>query len=251
MNGLEYAGWAAHDDHRMTRAAVIARAPEWWRKLADNGLRSAAAAKASPVAHAAARSPAPPKTLGWVCGIACCGVSDPVTLAGSGTTLHETVQTEALADMAKQAGSGKRSIPLRWGHVGETVTTNAGLNLLFRVRQVAGFDALFFEARLLDTVLNRRVLKDFEQGVLGASMSFNRADAWKTERRGYGPVRVIRRARLDHLALLPRESKEKPAYRAAWAAGRCSSGPGCPSALRATVEAIAFEELVRQARAMS
>ncbi len=251
MNVIEYAGSAAQGDQRMTRAAVVARAPEWWRKLADKGLRSAAAAKASPVAPAAARSPAPPKTLGWVCGIACCGVSDPVTLAGSRTTMRETFQTGALADMVKQASSGERSIPLRWGHHGSVVTTTTGLNLLFRVRQVAGFDALFFEARLLDTALNRRVMKDFERGALGASLGFTGADAWTTDRRGYGPVRVIRQARLDHLALLPRDSKEKPAYRAAWAAGRCSSGPGCPPALRAKVESIAFEELVRQARVMS
>jgi len=246
---VEYAGSSSHGDQRMTRAAVLARAPEWWRKLADRGLRSAAAAKASPVAPAV-RSPAPPKTLGWICGIACCGVSEPVTLAGSQSTMRETFQTEALAGMAKQAGSGERSIPLRWGHHGEVVTTTTGLNLLFRVRQVAGFDALYFEARLSDTALNRRVLKDFEQGVIGASLGFTGADVWTTERRGYGPVRVIRRARLDHLALLPTGSKQTPAYRAAWAAGCRSSGPGCPVALRQKVESRAWEELVRQAKVM-
>jgi hypothetical protein len=233
----------------MTRAAVVARAPEWWRKLADTGLRSAAADKASPVAPAA-RSPAPPKTLGWIFGIACCGVSEPVSPPG-GPMLRETFMPEALADMVKQAGSGKRTIPLRWGHKGETVTTNRGLNLLFRVGSVAGFDALLFEARLTDTAMNRRVLEDLERGVLGASLGFSVDDAWTTDRRGYGPVRVIRRCRLDHLALLSRGSKLQPAYRAAWAAGRRSSGPGCPVALRDAVESAARAALVAQAKVMS
>lgn len=249
MNTIEYAGATSPADHRLTRSGVIARAPEWWRKLADQGLRSAAAAKMPRVAPAA-RSPAPPKTLGWIFGIACCGVSEPVSIPGGGERMREQFMPEALADMAKQAGSGKRTIPLRWGHQGETVTTTRGLNLLFQVRTVAGFDALAFQARLADTPLNRRVLEDLERGVLGASLGFTAADAWTTDRRGYGPVRVIRRCRLDHLAILPRDSKLQPAYRAAWAAGQRSSGPGSPVALRDAVESAAYQELVRQAKVM-
>lgn len=165
--------------------------------------------------------------------------------------VRETFQGSAFADLVKQASSGERMIPLRWGHRGETITETKGLNLLFRADTVAGFDALFFTARLSDTTLNRRVLEALEQGVLGVSLGFTEADAWTTDRRGYGPVRVIRRARFDHVALLPRDSKLQPAYRACWAAGRRSSGPGCPVALKDAVKAAAWSELVRQAKVMS
>lgn len=236
---VEYAGGAFPGDARLTRGGVVARAPEWWRKLANTGLRSAAAAKSSAPVTPARRF------AGWIYGVACCGVSQPAYSSADGKTLREQFTPAAFADMVKQ--SMERSIPLTLGHGGRTLTESGRtLDLLFRVHDLYG---LCFEARLTDTPFHRQVLEDLERGVLGVSIGYVNGKGWTTERDGFGTIRVIGSARLDHVALLPRDSKQSPAYRACWASGVRGNRLGVPTEVRQAAQRKAYAELIRQAKA--
>lgn len=239
---VEFAGASAIGDRHFSRSSVIARAPEWWRQLADRGLRSAAAEKSSARQRVASKPAVP--IAGWVFGVACCGVSEPAYADDDKRTLPEQFTPAALADMAKQAG-GERVIPLTYDHRGETLAMTRGLDFMLKVDPFYG---LTFNARLRDTELNRRVLADLERGVLGVSVGFQGASGWTTERRGLGAVRIIDKATLHHVALLRRDSKLLPAYRACWASGRRGDGPGCPAAVQDAAKRMAYVELVRQAK---
>lgn len=239
---LEYAGGPTVVVPSSSRAAVLRRAPEWWRRLAEG--------TASARQQAPASSPkwSPPPVAGWLYAVACAGVSSPAYAAADKRNMPEQFTDAALADMAQQGNGGKTPIPLQLGHNGPTLVTTSGLNMLFRVHEVFG---LCLEARLTDTALNRRVLEDLERGVLGVSVSYVYRDGWTVDRRGFGTVRIVNRAKLLHVALLPRDSGVKPAYPACWASGRRGGGPGCPPAVKDTARRAAYLELVRQAGAMS
>lgn len=235
---VEYAGGAFPGDNRMERTGVVARAPEWWRKLANPTLRSAAAAKTPPPSKPARQF------AGWIYGVACCGVSQPAYSSADGKRMREQFTPAALADMAKQ--SMNRSVPLTLGHEGRTlVDSGRTLDLLFRVHDLYG---LCFEARLTDTPLHRQVLEDLERGVLGVSVAYVNGKGWNTERSGFGTVRVIDRAELHHVALLPRESKLTPAYPACWASGVRGVHLGVPTEVRQAAQRKAYAELIRQAK---
>lgn len=239
---IEYA--AARGD-QFSRAKVVARAPAWWRKLADRNLRAAAADK--PPRPVASKAPAP--VAGWVYGLAVCGVSEPSYAAADGTTLREQFTPAALADIVRQVNGGKIVVPLTWGHRGETIATNRGLDLLLKVDEF--YSALELTARLRDTELNRRVLAELERGVLGLSVGYHTAEVRTVDRKGFGPVRIIDRATLHHVALLPRDSKLLPAYRACWASGQRGNGPGCPESVRLEARRFAYITMVAQAKAMA
>lgn len=246
MTTVEYAGATSCDDHRLTRAGVVARAPEWWRRLADKNLRSAAADKASPRQRVASK--ASPPVAGWVHGFAICGISEPAYAAADGRTICEQFTTAALADMVKEVSSGKRVVPLTWGHRGEVLATNRGLDMLLSVDQF--YNGLTFTARLRESELNRRVLEDLERGVLGVSVGYHSADGTIIDRRGFGPVRLIDKATLHHIALLRRDSKLVPAYRACWASGRRGRNLGCPQSVRDEARRFAYTTMVQQAKVM-
>lgn len=241
---VEFAGGATLNSVMESRASVLRRAPPWVQQLVNDRRRSATSCKP---AQPPILTEAPQPIAGWIFGVAVCGVSEPAYSPNDKRTLREQFTPAAFADMVKQASSGERDIPLTYGHNGPTIVTNKGLNLLFRAH---GFYGLTFTARLPDSPLNRQVLEELERGVLGVSVGYQSGEGWTVERHGLGTVRVVNRARFHHLALLRRDRGELPAYRACWASGRRGMNPGCPSAVRLAAERMAYDELLRQAKAM-
>lgn len=245
MIHVEYAGAGFHADLQAKRNQVLARAPAWWRDLALQGTRSRPQSPGTRPTPRPAAKPSP--TLGWIFGIANVGLSEPVMPAGGGGMMaREQFTDSALADIAKRQGGSV--IELRWGHRGEVLTTNRGLNLVLRHDPRFG---LTFTARLKDTPLHRHVMDELSKGLVGVSVGFTDPEGWTMDRRGVGVVRVVSRARLDHIALLRPDSKALPAYRACWAAGRLSAGPGCPVSVRRAAEQRALEEMKRQPAVMA
>lgn len=240
---MELAGGATVQALRESRSEVMQRAPAWWRKLSNSGLRAAAAEKYPP-RHV--RKTAPP-IAGWTYGVAVVGVSDPALSQSDGQRLHEQFTDDCIAALVRQANSG--GVSLTWGHSHDKlVTTGPALDLLFRADPIFG---LTFTARLPDSPLNRRVLAELEQGVLGVSVAYDRASGWTVERRGYGPVRIVNSCRLHHVAIIGRDSGRMPCYPAARIGGRRGAGPGCPPDVRDTVRAVVCRELIRQANVMT
>jgi phage head maturation protease len=241
---LEYAGGISDAAFSSDKRLKTRNAPQWWLRLADCGLRSAAMEK-----HDHARpgrvKPTPsasPRWAGWIAGVACAGVSEPAYSPADRLTLREQFTDDALAAIVKQL---RHEVPLRWGHNGPTLCSTRGLDMILTVRPLMG---LTFTARLRDTDQNRRVMRDIgEDEVIGVSIGFTGARGWKVERDGIGTVRIVNSATIDHVALLPRGSGLKPAYAAAWAAASVGHRDLCPSATRTKAELRAYAELKRQA----
>jgi hypothetical protein len=241
---LEYAGGIGPESLVSNERVKTRHAPEWWLRLADRGLRDAAAGKESSTrpGRANAAPPATPRWAGWIAGVACCGVSEPARAARDGRTLPEQFTGDALAELARQVG---HDIPLVWGHNGPTLCSTRGLDMVFTARALLG---LCFCARLPDTALNRRVLQDIgEQDTIGVSIGFTGSRGWIVERDGMGEVRIVNAATIAHVALLPRGSGLKPAYPAACAAASIGHRDLCPSATRMKAEQASYAVLKRQA----
>jgi hypothetical protein len=240
---MEFAGGADITAIVDSRSQALSRAPQWWRSLANRGLRQAAAEKfsSSRPGRATATPPATPRWAGWIAGVACCGVSRPAHATPDGRRLREQFTDVALAALAKQAG---RDIPLTWGHGGRTLCSTRGLDMALFTRPLLG---LCFQARLLDTADNRRALQAIGEDVIGVSIAFTGAKGWTVERDDAGEIRIINSATIDHVALLPPGSQQRPAYPAAWAAAAIGHRDLCPSATKTKAEQAAYVELKKQA----
>lgn len=242
---IEYAGSSnpAAGERIKTR-----NAPQWWLRLADRGLRAAATAKHNHARPGRAKPtpPATPRWAGWISGVACAGVSDPAYSPADKLTLREQFTDAALAALVKRTAV---EVPLRWGHNGPTLCSTRGLDMILRVDPLLG---LLFTARLRDTELNRRALRDVgEDDVIGVSIGFTEARGWKVERDGIGTVRIVNSATIDHIALLPKGSGLKPAYPAAWAAASIGHRDLCPLPIIEKAKYRAYQEIKRQAYAMA
>lgn len=238
---IEFAGGSSPAALIESRRQALARAPQWVRNLADQRLREAAADKftARP-GRATATPPASPRWAGWIAGVACCGVSRPVVMP-DGRRQREQFTDAALAALARQTS---RDIPLTWGHGGRTLCSTRGLNLAFFTRRLMG---LCFQARIRDTADNRRVFQEIGEDVIGVSIAFSGAKGWNVERDDAGEIRIVNAATIDHVALLPPGSKQRPAYPAAWAAAAIGHRDLCPVATTTKAQLKAFRELKIQA----
>lgn len=241
---LEYAGGISDAAFSSDKRLKTRHAPQWWLRLANRGLRAAATEKHDHARPGRAKpSPsATPRWAGWVAGVACAGVSDPAYSPADRLTLREQFTDDALAALVKRTAV---EVPLRWGHNGPTLCSTRGLDMILRVDPLLG---LLFTARLRDTELNRRALRDIgEDEVIGVSIGFTEARGWKVERDGFGTVRIVNSATIDHIALLPRGSGLKPAYPAAWAAASIGHRDLCPLSIVETAKYRAYQEIKRQA----
>ncbi len=222
MTQLEFAGGTSIGNVIPTREGVIARAPEWWRSLANKGLRAAAAAKAAPVV----RSPATPKVAGWIAGCVAPGVSVPAFNHSDKLTLREQFTPACWARVLEQFRKAGSPVTLRWGHDGPTLATTEDLSLMLDVQDVVG---LTFDARLHEDAISKTVLDAAAKGGLATSVAYKRGKTWTVERGGV-TVRVVDDAVVDHIAVLP--PSQTPAYRAA----RCFACRGgesaCPDELK-------------------
>ncbi len=233
MTNMEFAGGVTLERALESRAAILRRAPEWWRNLANQGLRSAAAAKASPVV----RSPAALKVAGWLAGCVAPGVSLPAFNHQDQQRLREQFTPACWARVLEQFRKGLSPVTLRWGHEGATLATTEDLSLMLDVHKVVG---LTFDARMTDDAAGRMSLEAAPKGGLAVSVAYKRAQTWTVERGGE-TIRVVDDCVVDHIAVLP--PSQTPAYRGA----RCFACRGgefaCPDELKRDARVHAWRTL--------
>lgn len=243
---LEYAGGTTIDGTVITRSGVLARAPMWWRDLAmRNG-----SPKPPQTKQTKQRKQAPAGPIGWVCGIACAGVSKPCRSASDPIDLPEHFHPDALVMMAQQCNGQKRHVGLLWGHDGHEVTSNSGMDLLLRMVNIHGMPALALDARIRDTKAGRDALEHLRSGALGLSVCFRKSTHYHIDRPGFGKTRVITSAQLDHIALVPGGTQHRAAYQACTAKGERSTGIGPSRAVRDAVLDKARDQIMAQALRM-
>lgn len=242
---IEYGGcstWAMTPDQIRIK---LRHAPEWVRNRA-----AVAAAPVSP-SRPTVRPPAAQadarRSVGWVAGVICPGVSSPAYSSQDGRTLPEQFTDNAWRSMLKQAAQQEKFIPLKLGHKGEVIATTRNLDVLFHIkRSVGGLMGLEFQCRLPDTAIGRRVLAEARDG-LGVSIGYHSARQWHVERDYVGTVRVIDDCVLDHVAILPASEHVEASYSGA----RCYSAVGkwmaCPVEIQDRARLFAYAELKRQA----
>jgi hypothetical protein len=223
---LEFAGGTSISNVIPTREGVIARAPQWWRNLANKGLRSAAAVTASPVVP----SPAPPKVAGWIAGCVAPGVSVLAYNHADKQKLREQFTPSCWARVLQQFRKAGSPVTLRWGHEGPTLASTEDLSLMLDVHDVVG---LTFDARLTDDPAGRLTLASATKSGLAVSIAYKRGSMWTVERDGV-TIRVVDDCVVDHIAVLP--PSQTPAYPAARCFARRDGQSACP------------EELLRDAR---
>jgi phage head maturation protease len=231
---LEFAGGTSIGNVIPTREGVIARAPQWWRNLANQGLRAAAAAvEASPVV----RSPATLKVSGWLAGAVAPGVSLPAFNHSDKLTVREQFTGACWARVLEQFRKAGSPITLRWGHEGGTLATTEDLSLMLDIHPVVG---LTFDGRLRDDALSKTVLEAAGKGGLACSIAYRRGKTWVVERDGV-TIRVVDSAEVDHIAVLP--PSQTPAYPAARCFARRGVESACPEELKRDARVHAWRAL--------
>ena len=149
-----------------------------------------------------------PKCSGVLCGVAAPGISVPVGCSHDRRELPETFDVaawhEALAAITKD-----KPVRLESRHHGGQLATTADGTLRLSIDDELG---LLIEADLADDPLARMLVSKAGRRGVGLSVGFT---ASKVEHRKIGRevVRVIRSARLDHVALIAQG--QRPAYRSA------------------------------------
>lgn len=233
MTDLEFAGGVTLERAAESRAAIMRRAPEWWRKLASQPLRSAAAAKTSPVV----RSPATTKVVGWIAGCVAPGVSVPAFNHSDKLTLREQFTPACWARVLEQFRKARSPVTLRWGHEGGTLATTEDLSLMLDIHNVVG---LTFDGKLRDHALSKTVLEAAAKGGLAVSVAYKRGTTWVVERGGV-TIRVVDDCVVDHIAILP--PSQAPAYPAARCFARRGVESACPEELKRDARVHAWRAL--------
>jgi hypothetical protein len=208
---VEFAGGTTLGN--VTREAVIARAPLWWRNLANKGFRSAAAAKASPKRVAAPNE----RDAGWLVGVVAPGESSPAYCPQDQRTLPERFDPSAWDAVMKQVRDGRKPIGLWTEHHGRMLACTSAGTLRFDVHPLIG---AMFEAKIPGGPLERALLRDIGVMGLGVSVCFQ-APAFRHEQRDGRTVRVITSAVVEHVALVMKTS----GMRALYPAARCFGVP--------------------------
>jgi hypothetical protein len=247
MHGIEYAGGKTLDSIAESRAAILARAPVWWR---DSVLRCSPTAKRSP-RHPSATLPAKPSAVrrwdgwGFVAGVIAPGVSVPVMAQADGQTLREQFTPACWQRTLERVRSNDRPVQLRLGHDGPVLAASPD-DLTFRLHTMFGM-GLMFTARLRAGSVPADIAKALQAGGLGVSIGYVMPKQWITERAGVGRVRCIDDCVVDHIALIGPSESLKPAYRGARCFGQAGKAVACPADVRSRAEVYAFNELKRQA----
>jgi hypothetical protein len=229
---MEFAGGHNLLQLEGSRAAVLRRAPEWWRRLATGGLRAAAAA-----CHSANRAERP---AGWIAGCVAPGVSMPAYNHQDRQRLREQFTPACWARVLEQFRKAAAPVTLRWGHDGPTLATTDDLSLMLDVHNVVG---LTFDAKLRDDSLSKTVLDAAAKGGLAVSIAYAKGDTWTVERDGV-TVRVVDSCDVHHVAVLP--PSQAPAYPAARCFARRGGEAACPDELKRDARVHAWVTLKRQ-----
>lgn len=218
----------------VARAGILSRAPEWWRRLANGGLRAAAQAKATaPTARSR-------RFYGWVAGCVAPGVAVPCFNHRDQRHLREQFTPNCWANVLEQFRKKASAVTLRWGHHGETLATSEDLSLMLDVHPVVG---LTFDARLTDDRAGRLAIEAAPLAGLAVSIAYRKASTWTVERDGE-TIRVVDDCVVDHVAVLP--PSQTPAYSGARCFARKSVESACPEELRRDARIHAWVTLKRQ-----
>jgi hypothetical protein len=207
---VEFAGGTTLGN--VSRESVVARAPLWWRKLANKGLRSAAAAKASPK-----RVAPDERDAGWLVGVVAPGESEPAYCPQDQRTLPERFAPSAWDAVMEQVRDGRKPIGLWTEHYGRMLACTSAGTLRLDVHPVIG---LTFEAKIPGGPLERALLRDIGVMGLGVSVCFQ-APAFRHDQHDGRTVRVITSAVVEHVALVTKTS----GMRALYPAARCFGVP--------------------------
>ena len=219
----------------VSRAEVLKRAPEWWRKLANRGLRSAAAEPKPTTTPPAAR-----RYCGWIAGCVAPGVAVPCLNHVDKLRVREQFTDACWARVLEQFRKGSSVVTLRWGHEGATLASTEDMSLMLDLHNVVG---LTFDARLKDDTAGRLAADAAPRNGLAVSIGYRRASTWMVERDGV-TIRVVDDCVVDHIAVLP------PAMTPAYPAARCFARRGvesaCPEELKRDARVHAWVTLKRQ-----
>lgn len=229
---VERSGGATLGD--VSRADMLKRAPEWWRKLVDPGLRSAAAAKS------AAASPPARRYCGWIAGCVAPGIAVPCFNHADRRRLREQFTPNCWARVLEQFRKDGPPVTLRWGHEGVALATTDDLTMMLNVHPVVG---LVFDARLRDDAAGRLAVDAAPKQGLAVSIAYMRAKTWMAERDGV-TIRVVDDCVVDHVAVLP--PSQTPAYPGARCFARRGAESACPAELERDARLHAWATLKRQ-----
>jgi phage head maturation protease len=200
---LELAGGVTLERASKTREATLRRAPEWWRNLANKGLRAAAAARAPVVRD--------DRPAGWIVGVAAPGESLPAFSPQDQQTLPEVFAPSAWESVMEQLRQGRKPIGLWVGHAGQLLATTSARTLRLEVHPLLG---LMFEAQIPNGHTERMLLEDMKRTGCGCSVGFHNA-AFRHEQRNGKTVRVVERAIVEHIGLVTKGSGTRALYPAA------------------------------------
>lgn len=235
-------------------AAKLRFAPQWVR---DASARASGQRMPTPSnkgtgtgfvggAHYAAPRPTPrARFCGWLSGCVSPSVAQPCFNHADKLRVREQFTKACWEMVLDQSRRGKHPITLRYGHEGSIVAGTSDISLTFDIDRICG---LLFDARLRDDKLGRSIIAAASGRGLAVSIAYKRGKGWTVEREG-GTVRVIDECIVDHVAVLP--AGQSPAYRGARCYGELSSCLAPPGALRSQARLYAWQEIKRQAGAIS
>lgn len=247
MPHIEYAGGISLAGVNESRAAVIARAPAWWRELASKPARGAVSPPARPSARPTGQKPVARRWEGWgfVAGVIAPGLSVPAYSNDDGLRLREQFTPECWAKVVEHIRGNKRPVHLRLGHDGPILAESGTEHMTFRIHPLFGM-GLTFTARLRSGSIPADAAKALESGGMGVSIGYALSKSRVVERDGVGAVRVVTECLVDHVALL-KPGEQRAAYPGARCFGRAGKVVICPQDVRDRAEVFAYNELKRQA----
>lgn len=226
---LELAGGVTMERASASRAAILRRAPEWWRALASKPLRDVAAAKVKSVFD-------DKRHAGWLVGVVAPGESEPVYCPQDQRTLPERFAPSAWDAVLRQVREGLKPVGLWSSHVGRMLACTSAGTLRFDVHPVLG---LTFEAKIPGGPLERALLRDISVTGLGVSVAFHHATLHHEQRDGR-TIRVVTACTVEHVAVVTKASGQRAVYAAARAFGVPADKPEQLEAARLTARTTAW-----------
>ena len=191
----------------------LRHAPAAWRMAVDDarlrrGLEPLGAAKAPGSVPA---KPAPPRASAGTLAIAVCpGTSLPTRGAGDQTLLPEHVAPGAWEGFLADVRAGKTVVEFQDRHHGTCLATTRDNSLRFSIHERRG---LLAEADVGNSSLERLIISLVSDMPWGCAVSpMLIAEDFSHARRGGDLCRIIRKARVHHVALLLPASGDKPAF---------------------------------------
>jgi len=178
----------------------------------DRGLEPLVKAPARRSTATASSTKQPPRRSCGTLAVSCCpGTSLPTAAAGDPAVLPEYVEPGAWTQFLADVKAGKRTVELQDGHGRLALASTADGTLRLSVDERLG---LLAEADLADTPYDRLTRREIEGMAAGCPVSVMVfAEDYSHAKRGGTLCRIIRRARIAHVALLRPATGDRPAYR--------------------------------------